>query len=89
MKLCWDYNLEKRGPFFICNLITILLFLFPLSNGFDVCGVSFNSALDDALPEEAIQLYTDACAILEEDGREQMAFDLYRAATTAYVKLEK
>ncbi|KAF3450175.1 hypothetical protein FNV43_RR06255 [Rhamnella rubrinervis] len=46
-------------------------------------------ALEDAAPDEAIQLYTDACAILEEDGREQMAFDLYRAATTAYVKLEK
>lgn len=50
---------------------------------------SCNSALEDAKPDEAIQLYTDACAILEEDGREQMAFDLYRAATSAYVKLEK
>ncbi|KAL8512807.1 hypothetical protein ACS0TY_019078 [Phlomoides rotata] len=46
-------------------------------------------ALEDALPDEAIQLYTDACTILEEDGKEQMAFDLYRAATTVYVKLEK
>ncbi|KAJ1440014.1 Tetratricopeptide-like helical domain superfamily [Sesbania bispinosa] len=46
-------------------------------------------ALEDTVPEEAIQLYTDACTILEEDGREQMAFDLYRAATSVYIKLEK
>ncbi|KAA8537091.1 hypothetical protein F0562_029569 [Nyssa sinensis] len=45
--------------------------------------------LEDAAPDEAIQLYTDACAILEEDGKEQMAFDLYRAATSVYIKLEK
>ncbi|KAK6154813.1 hypothetical protein DH2020_009061 [Rehmannia glutinosa] len=47
------------------------------------------SALEDASPDEAIQLYTDACATLEEDGKEQMAFDLYRAATIVYIKLEK
>lgn len=41
------------------------------------------------MPNEAVQLYTDACAILEDDGREQMAFDLYHAATSAYIKLEK
>lgn len=46
-------------------------------------------ALEDAAPDEAIQLYTDACTILEEDGKEQMAFDLYRAATSVYIKLEK
>ncbi|MED6195500.1 hypothetical protein PIB30_038446 [Stylosanthes scabra] len=46
-------------------------------------------ALEDAVPEEAIQLYTDACTVLEEDEREQMAFDLYRAATNVYIKLEK
>ncbi|XP_073226289.1 gamma-soluble NSF attachment protein-like isoform X3 [Cicer arietinum] len=46
-------------------------------------------ALEDSLPEEAIKLYTDACTILEEDGGEQMAFDLYRAATSVYIKLEK
>ncbi|XP_022716484.1 gamma-soluble NSF attachment protein [Durio zibethinus] len=46
-------------------------------------------ALEDALPDDAIQLYTDACVILEEDDKEQMAFDLYRAATSIYVKLEK
>ncbi|KAG2689570.1 hypothetical protein I3843_09G144300 [Carya illinoinensis] len=45
--------------------------------------------LEDAVPDEAIQLYTDACSILEEDGKEQMTFDLYRAATSVYVKLEK
>ncbi|KAM7264701.1 hypothetical protein ACFE04_002384 [Oxalis oulophora] len=46
-------------------------------------------ALEDAVPEDAIQLYTDACVILEDDGKEQMAFDLYRAATNVYIKLEK
>ncbi|XP_022739159.1 gamma-soluble NSF attachment protein-like [Durio zibethinus] len=46
-------------------------------------------SLEDALPDDAIQLYTDACAILEDDGKEQMAFDLYRAATSIYVRLEK
>lgn len=46
-------------------------------------------ALEDAVPEDAIQLYTDACIMLEEDDKEQMAFDLYRAATNVYIKLEK
>lgn len=46
-------------------------------------------ALEDAASDEAIQLYTDACTILEEDGKEHMAFDLYRAATSVYIKLEK
>ncbi|XP_031262391.1 gamma-soluble NSF attachment protein [Pistacia vera] len=46
-------------------------------------------ALEDADPDDAIQLYTDACDILEEDGKEQMAFDLYRAAANVYIKLEK
>lgn len=46
-------------------------------------------ALEDAVPEDAIKLYTDACIMLEEDGKEQMAFDLYRAATNVYIKLEK
>ncbi|XP_052108857.1 gamma-soluble NSF attachment protein isoform X2 [Arachis duranensis] len=41
------------------------------------------------MPEEAIQLYTDAITILEEDGGGQMAFDLYRSATAVYIKLEK
>ncbi|KAL4309739.1 hypothetical protein GQ457_01G046200 [Hibiscus cannabinus] len=46
-------------------------------------------ALEDALPDDAVQLYTDACVIIEDDGKEQMAFDLYRAAASIYVKLEK
>jgi hypothetical protein len=29
------------------------------------------------------------CALPEDDGKEQMAFDLYRAAASLYVKLEK
>lgn len=47
------------------------------------------SALEDVEPEEAVRLYTDSCTILEEDGKEQMAFDLYRAATSIYIKLER
>ncbi|GAB4829464.1 hypothetical protein Ancab_019136 [Ancistrocladus abbreviatus] len=46
-------------------------------------------ALEECVPEEAIRLYTDACTILEEDGKEQMAFDLYRAAMSLYIKVEK
>jgi gamma-soluble NSF attachment protein len=47
------------------------------------------SALEDKAPEEAIKLYDEACSLLEEDGKEQMAFDLYRSAAALYVKLEK
>ncbi|KAM5587301.1 hypothetical protein ABKV19_005965 [Rosa sericea] len=46
-------------------------------------------ALEDPVPEEAIQLYIEACTILEDDGKEQMAFDLYRDVTSAYIKLQK
>ncbi|KAL0407810.1 UNVERIFIED_CONTAM: Gamma-soluble NSF attachment protein [Sesamum radiatum] len=46
-------------------------------------------ALEDALPDEPIKIYTNACVVLEDDGKEQMTFDLYRAATNVYVKLEK
>lgn len=46
-------------------------------------------ALEDAVPDVAVQLYNDACDILEEDGKEQMTFDLYRAAAGVYIKLEK
>lgn len=46
-------------------------------------------ALEESLPEEAARLYIDACDVLEDDGKEQMAFDLYRAAASVYVKLEK
>ncbi|KAL4275558.1 hypothetical protein AHAS_Ahas20G0119200 [Arachis hypogaea] len=34
-------------------------------------------ALEETMPEEAIQLYTDVITILEEDGGGQIAFDLY------------
>ncbi|KAE8681119.1 hypothetical protein F3Y22_tig00111342pilonHSYRG00180 [Hibiscus syriacus] len=46
-------------------------------------------ALDDDLPDDGVHFYTDACVILEDDGNEQMAFDLYRATASVYVKLEK
>ncbi|GJN08992.1 hypothetical protein PR202_ga26956 [Eleusine coracana subsp. coracana] len=47
------------------------------------------SALEEKAPEEAIKMYDEACSLLEEDGKEQMAFDLYRTAAALYVKLEK
>jgi tetratricopeptide (TPR) repeat protein len=47
------------------------------------------SALEEKSPEEAIKMYDEACTILEEDGKEQMAFDLYRAAAALYIKMEK
>lgn len=46
-------------------------------------------ALEDTVPDQAVKLYTDACEILEEDGKGQMSFDLYRAAASVYIKLEK
>jgi len=46
-------------------------------------------AVEDHLPDVAVQLYTDACEILEEDDKEQMAFDLYRALSAVHIKLEK
>ncbi|CAH1448734.1 unnamed protein product [Lactuca virosa] len=46
-------------------------------------------ALEDGKPEVAITMYTDACLLLEEDGKENMVFDIYRAITSLYIKLEK
>ncbi|KAI3681060.1 hypothetical protein L6452_35842 [Arctium lappa] len=49
----------------------------------------YGSALEDAKPDEAVAMYTDACSLLEEDGKENMVSDLYRAITSVYIKLEK
>ncbi|KAG8494877.1 hypothetical protein CXB51_012472 [Gossypium anomalum] len=46
-------------------------------------------AVEDALPNDAIKLYSDACVLLEDDRKEQMALDLYHAVTNIYLKLEK
>ncbi|KAL6289548.1 hypothetical protein ACE6H2_007058 [Prunus campanulata] len=51
------------------------------SNVFSLPLLSFaetfeDAALEDSVPDEAIQLYTDACALLEDDDTDQMAFDL-------------
>lgn len=46
-------------------------------------------ALEEEVPDEAVQLYTEACAVLEEDEKERMAFDLYRCAAMVYINLEK
>ncbi|KAK6916908.1 hypothetical protein RJ641_017659 [Dillenia turbinata] len=55
-----------------------------LRNFYSLCNI----ALEETVPDEAVQLYTEACSLLEEDGKEQMAFDLYHAAATIYIKLE-
>lgn len=34
---------------------------------------------------EAFQLYADECSALEDDGKEQVDFDLYHSATTIYI----
>jgi gamma-soluble NSF attachment protein len=34
-------------------------------------------------------MYDEACSVLEEDGKEHMAFDLYRVAAALYIKMEK
>eukprot|EP00252_Welwitschia_mirabilis_P000214 TRINITY_DN101_c0_g1_i1.p1 TRINITY_DN101_c0_g1~~TRINITY_DN101_c0_g1_i1.p1 ORF type:complete len:164 (+),score=37.91 TRINITY_DN101_c0_g1_i1:664-1155(+) len=34
-------------------------------------------------------MYMDACGILEEEGKEQMAFDIYRSATNVYLKINR
>jgi hypothetical protein len=47
------------------------------------------SALEEGMPEEAIKMYTDACVILEEDSKEQMAFDLYRNIAAIYINTER
>lgn len=46
-------------------------------------------AVEDEKPDMALKMYLDACSILEEDGREQMAFDTYRATVNLYIKLER
>lgn len=55
----------------------------------EIYNFFYHSALEEAMPDASVQLYTDACVILEEDGREQMAFDLYLAGAAVYIKLEK
>jgi len=47
------------------------------------------SALEEGMPDEAIKMYTDACVILEEDNKEQMAFDLYRNIAAMYIKTQR
>ncbi|KAJ1698103.1 hypothetical protein LUZ63_006615 [Rhynchospora breviuscula] len=47
------------------------------------------SALEEGMPDEAIKMYTDSCVILEEDNKEQMAFDLYRNVAAIYIKTER
>ncbi|XP_071698000.1 gamma-soluble NSF attachment protein [Rutidosis leptorrhynchoides] len=46
-------------------------------------------ALEDAKPDDAIAMYTDAIMLLEDDGKENMVPDIYRAVTNVCIKLEK
>ncbi|KAH7424752.1 hypothetical protein KP509_11G022300 [Ceratopteris richardii] len=43
-------------------------------------------ALEEANPDEALRLYMDSCGMLEEEGKEHMAFETYRAAMSLYLK---
>ncbi|KAI3741518.1 hypothetical protein L1987_59192 [Smallanthus sonchifolius] len=82
---------ENRDISSSTGLCIISVDLVPanLGNCFSNPDNKLISALEDAKPEEAIAMYTDACSLLEEDGKENMAFDLYRAITNVYIKLEK
>ncbi|GBG77743.1 hypothetical protein CBR_g24190 [Chara braunii] len=46
-------------------------------------------AVEDHLPEEALRMYTEAISMCEEEGREQNAGDVFRAAVSLYLKLER
>ncbi|KAH9315492.1 hypothetical protein KI387_024119, partial [Taxus chinensis] len=46
-------------------------------------------ALEDVVPDEAVRMYIDSCSILEDEGKEHMAFDTYRDVTNLYLKLER
>jgi hypothetical protein len=46
-------------------------------------------AVEDVKPDAAVRMYIDACALLEEDGRDQMAFDSYQSAASIYIKLNR
>lgn len=70
-------------------LLALIVMISSESLFYKHCILYNYSALEDANPDEAVRMYADACTILEEDGKEQMAFDLYRAATSVYVKLER
>ncbi|MCO5552098.1 hypothetical protein L7F22_005608 [Adiantum nelumboides] len=68
------------------------------SNLYGECGMPQPSAdalakgaraLEEGNPDEALKLYLDSCGILEEEGKEQMAFETYRAAMSLYLKKER
>ncbi len=46
-------------------------------------------AVQELKPNDALTMYMDACRLLEDDNREQMAFDTYRATSNLYIKLNK
>lgn len=84
----YGYSLRDLSSFVLCTGLYILLFKCECLS-WTIWYVKMYSALEDHVPEEAIQLYIEACTILEDDGKEQMAFDLYRDVTSAYIKLQK
>eukprot|EP00246_Nothoceros_aenigmaticus_P006336 TRINITY_DN1916_c0_g2_i1.p1 TRINITY_DN1916_c0_g2~~TRINITY_DN1916_c0_g2_i1.p1 ORF type:complete len:231 (-),score=49.85 TRINITY_DN1916_c0_g2_i1:276-917(-) len=47
------------------------------------------AALEDGSPDVAVKMYLESCTIMEEEGKDQLAFDTYRAATALYLKLER
>lgn len=47
------------------------------------------AALEDGAPDDAIKMYLDSCSIMEDEGKDQLAFDTYRAATALYLKQQR
>lgn len=90
-------NLEAAGGIAkeLGKFDEVLDFYRRASNLYAECGMPQPSAdalargaraLEEANPDEALKLYLDSCEILEDEGKEQMAFETYRAAMSLYLK---
>lgn len=69
-----------------CRIVVSWVWLISLSNKVLLC---IDRAIEEVRPSDAASMYMDAIRLLEDDGRELMAFDVYRAACNAYLKLQK
>lgn len=69
-----------------CSCKIMISWLISLSNKVFLCT---DRAIEEVRPNDAASMYMDAIRLLEDDGRELMAFDMYRAACNAYLKLQK
>ncbi|KAI3857567.1 hypothetical protein MKW98_028831, partial [Papaver atlanticum] len=69
------------------NSIVYGLAIFGASMAGSCIGFLVHNRLRDS-PDEALRMYDDACPILEEHEKEQIAFDLYRVAANVYIQLK-